>query len=200
MIPSVAPEDDDHPLRRLEAWIADARAAGTPEPASAAFATADAAGRPSARTVTLKRVRAESLVLTTALWTLKARQVQENPHVALLFHWPAAGRQVHVTAQARVGPPELADELWAERDELHRWQTIVSPQGEQLAAISPLQARLAYQLRVSKAPPPRPADWGALELTPSAIEFWTASPADRLHDRRLYTRPAGAWVSVLLAP
>jgi pyridoxamine 5'-phosphate oxidase len=192
--------DDDHPLRRLESWIEAARAAQLDEPASAAFVTADAQGRPSARTVTLKRIEPESLVLTTALWTLKARQIAENPHVALLLHWPSLGRQVHVTAQARVGPDELSDELWEQRDVPHRWQTIVSPQGEQLAALSPLQARLAYQLRVAKAPPSRPPDWAALELTPSAIEFWTASPSDRLHDRRLYTRPAGEWVSVLLAP
>jgi pyridoxamine 5'-phosphate oxidase len=193
-------EAEDHPLRRLERWIEDAREAGLAEPASVAFVTAGADARPSARTVTVKRITAESLVFTSALWTLKAREIAENPHVALLFHWPSLGRQVHVTAQARVGSDALADELWEERDLLHRWQSIVSHQGEQLAAISPLQARLAYQLRVAKAPPPRPPDWGALELTPSAIELWTLSPTDRLHDRRLYTRPVGEWVSVLLAP
>jgi pyridoxamine 5'-phosphate oxidase len=193
-------EPDDHPLRRLEAWIEDAGAAGLAEPASAAFVTADAAARPSARTVTVKRIRPESLLLTTALWTLKARQIEENPHVALLFHWPSLGRQVHVTAQARLAGDALSDELWEERGVLHRWQAIVSHQGEQIAALSPLQARLAYQLRVAKEPPARPADWAALELTPSAIELWTASPQDRLHERRLYTRPAQEWVSVLLAP
>jgi pyridoxamine 5'-phosphate oxidase len=115
-------EVEDHPLRRLERWIEDAREAGLAEPASVAFVTAGADARPSARTATVKRITAESLVFTSALWTLKAREIAENPHVALLFHWPSLGRQVHVTAQARVGSDALADELWEERDLRHRWR------------------------------------------------------------------------------
>jgi pyridoxamine 5'-phosphate oxidase len=55
-----------------------------------AFATVGKDGRPSARTVTLKRLDDDALVFTTALWTRKAKEVEANPHVALLFHWPSA--------------------------------------------------------------------------------------------------------------
>ncbi|WCB93330.1 Pyridoxine/pyridoxamine 5'-phosphate oxidase [Baekduia alba] len=55
--------------------------------------TADEPGRPSAPTVTLKRVEDEMLVFTSALWTRKAREIVADPHVALLFHWPPLGRQ-----------------------------------------------------------------------------------------------------------
>src|SRR3954469_12114353 len=120
----------DHPLELLRAWIADAQRAGHAHPASVAFVTASADGHPSARTVTLKRVEAESLIFTSALWTRKAREVAENPHVALLFHWPALGRQVHVSAVAEPASRALAEELFAERDSLHRSQAVVSRQGE----------------------------------------------------------------------
>lgn len=190
-----------HPLRELEGWIAAARDAGVAHPASVAFVTADAAGRPSARTVTLKRVGTESLVFTSALWTRKARDVAANPHVALLFHWPSLGRQVHVTATAAVGPRALAEELFDEREELHRWQAVVSRQGEPIEGLEPIRDRLAHLTRVAETPPTCPPDWGVLELVPSAVEFWEEAP-DRLHERRLFVREGdgGAWAARLLAP
>jgi pyridoxamine 5'-phosphate oxidase len=189
----------DHPLRLLEDWIADARAAGLAHPAAVAFVTADADGRPSARTVTLKRVAAESLIFTSALWTRKARDIADNPHVALLFHWPSLGRQVHVSAEARVGPRALAEELFDERDVAHRWQAIVSRQGEPIDDLAPLRDRLAHLTGVAETPPACPPDWGVLELTPTAVELWQESP-DRLHERRLFVRDDGAWTVRLLAP
>jgi pyridoxamine 5'-phosphate oxidase len=189
-----------HPLRLLEDWIDDARGAGLVHPASVAFVTADERGRPSARTVTLKRVEVESLVFTSALWTRKAQEIAANPNVALLFHWPSLGRQVHVTAEARVGSRALAEELFDERDVLHRWQTIVSRQGEPIEDLGPLRDRLAHLTSVAETPPTCPPDWGALELVPSAVEFWAESP-DRLHERRLFLRDAEeGWTARLLAP
>jgi pyridoxamine 5'-phosphate oxidase len=192
-------QTSDHPLRILDAWIADAQRAGQAHPASVAFVTAGANGHPSARTVTLKRVEADALVFTSALWTRKAREVAENPHVALLFHWPALGRQVHVSAIAEQAPRALAEELFAERDVLHRWQTVVSRQGEPIAGLQPLRERLEHLTRVAETPPACPADWGALRLTPSTIEFWAEAP-DRLHERRLFTRDGAGWEETLLAP
>jgi pyridoxamine 5'-phosphate oxidase len=191
----------DHPLRLLETWIAEAREAGLAQPASVAFVTADERGRPSARTVTLKRVGPEALVFTSALWTRKAREIAANPHVALLFHWPSLGRQVHVSAEARVGSRAQAEELFAERDVLHRWQAVVSRQGEPIDDLEPLRDRLAHLTAVAETPPACPPDWGVLELAPSTLEFWAESP-DRLHERRLFVRDgAGAgWTARLLAP
>ena len=133
------------PLRDLGAWIEEAREEGLAHPAAATFATADAEGRPSARTVTLKRLELDALVFSSALWTRKARDIEANPHVALLFFWPELGRQAQKTL------------------------------------------------------PRCPDDWGALLVTPSAVELWTESP-DRLHDRRLFTRSDDGWAVQLLSP
>jgi pyridoxamine 5'-phosphate oxidase len=186
-------------LGLLEEWIADARRAGLAHPASVAFVTVGADGRPSARTVTLKRVEADALVFTSALWTRKARELEINPHVALLFHWPRLGRQVHVSATAERAPRAVAEELFDARDAPNRWQTIVSRQGEPIAELQPLRDRLQQLRSVATVPPACPDDWGALRLAPSAIEFWTEAP-DRLHERRLFTQADGSWSVVLLAP
>jgi pyridoxamine 5'-phosphate oxidase len=189
------------PLRELGGWIEEARAEGLAQPAAATFATADAEGRPSARTVTLKRLEPEALVFSSALWTRKARDIEANPHVALLFFWPALGRQAHVAGTVAVGDRPLAEELYAERDPLHQLQTLVSRQGEPTdpAELEEMRARLAHLAEVQEAPPRCPDDWGALIVTPEVVELWSEAP-DRLHERRLFSRSAEGWTVQLLSP
>lgn len=189
----------DHPLRLLEGWIDDARAEGIPQPASVAFVTVGEGGRPSARTVTLKRVEDEALLFTSALWTRKAREIEANPEVALLFHWPALGRQVHLTGTAVLAERALAEELFAERDPFHQLQTVVSRQGQPIDDLDELRDRLAHLAEVQETAPACPEDWGALRLRPQAIEFWREAD-DRLHERRLFARDGEGWSRTLLAP
>jgi pyridoxamine 5'-phosphate oxidase len=189
----------DHPLRELEAWIEEAREAGIPQPSSVAFITASADGRPSARTVTLKRFEPEALLFSSALWTRKAREIEANPSVALLFHWPALGRQVHLSGEAALAERALARELFAERDPGHQLQTIVSRQGEPIESLEPLRDRLAHLAAVQETLPACPEDWGALRVRPAAVELWREAP-DRLHERRLFERDGEGWTVTLLAP
>jgi pyridoxamine 5'-phosphate oxidase len=189
----------DDPLRELEAWIEEARAEGVPQPGSVAFVTVGAGGRPSARTVNLKRIEADALLFTSALWTRKAREIEANPEVALLFHWPALGRQVHVTGTAALAERALAEELFAERDLLHQLQTTVSRQGEPIDDLEPLRDRLTHLAAVRETTPACPEDWGALRVRPRTIELWSEAP-DRMHERRLFERDGEGWKVGLLAP
>jgi pyridoxamine 5'-phosphate oxidase len=189
------------PLRELSGWIEEARASGLAAPAAATFATADAAGRPSARTVTLKRIEPDALIFSSALWTRKAKEIEANPHVAVVFFWPELGRQAQIVGTVAIGSPELAEELHAERDPLHQLQTVVSRQGEPIDAVEleQMRSRLAHLAEAQEAPPRRPDDWGALVLTPTAVELWSEAP-DRLHERRLFERAGDGWTVRLLSP
>ncbi len=187
-----------HPLRLLETWLADAEASGQSLPWSVAFVTATADGVPSARTVTLKRVEDDALIFTSALWTRKAREIDANPRVALLFHWPALGRQVHISAVAEHADRALAHELFDERDLPNRWQALVSRQGEPIDDLERLRQDLSTRT-AGLEEPQCPTDWGALRLRPTAAEFWTESP-DRLHERRMFVRQDDDWSETLLAP
>jgi pyridoxamine 5'-phosphate oxidase len=189
----------DDPIRELEQWIEEAREQGIPQPASVAFVTVGEGGRPSARTVTLKRIENDALLFTSALWTRKAREIEANPQVALLFHWPALGRQVHVTGEARFAERALAKELFAERDPGHQLQTIVSRQGEPIEDLDELRDRLTHLAQVQETAPVCPEDWGALRIHPETIELWSEAP-DRLHERRLFERDGAGWKLSLLAP
>ncbi|HET7053969.1 MAG TPA: pyridoxal 5'-phosphate synthase [Solirubrobacterales bacterium] len=187
------------PLAELGRWIEEARAAGLAQPGSVAFVTVGADGRPSARTVTLKLLEDDALVFTSALWTRKAREIEANPHVALLFHWPSLGRQVHVVGEATLTERALAEELFDRRDPLHRLQTVVSRQGEPIDELGPLRDRLAHLAEVQETAPPCPPDWGALRVRPEAIELWSEAP-DRIHERRLFERDGDGWAVTLLSP
>jgi pyridoxamine 5'-phosphate oxidase len=190
---------DADPLRLLGEWIAEARDRGLAQPASVAFVTVGADGRPSARIVNLKRLEGDSLLFTSALWTRKAREIESNPSVALLFHWPSLGRQAHLTGRAELAPRSLAEELFSERDLLHQMQTVVSRQGEPVDDLAPLRDRLAHLARVQETPPACPPDWGALRVVPDVVELWSEAD-DRIHERRLFAREGDGWAVTLLSP
>jgi pyridoxamine 5'-phosphate oxidase len=187
------------PIAELGAWIEEARAAGLAQPASVAFVTVGADGQPTARTVTLKRLEDDALLFTTALWTRKAREVEANPRVALLFHWPSLGCQAHVAGEAELAERSLAETLFAERDLFHQLQTVVSRQGEPIENLGPLRDRLAHLAEVQETAPACPPDWGALRVRPEAIELWREA-GDRIHERRLFTRAGESWEETLLSP
>jgi pyridoxamine-phosphate oxidase len=187
------------PLTLLDGWLADARDAGAPAPESVALVTVGANGRPTARTVSLKRLEDRALVFTSALWTRKAREIAVNPHVALLFHWPSLGRQVHLAGQAVLAERALAEELFSEREPSHQMQTIVSRQGEPIDNLERLRARHAHLMDAMEAPPECPPDWGAVRVSPEAVEFWSQA-ADRMHERLLYERDGEGWSLTRLSP
>jgi pyridoxamine 5'-phosphate oxidase len=192
---------DADPFEELRAWIEEAREKGLSDPAACTFATVDGEGRPSARTVTLKRIERDALVFTSALWTRKARDLETNPRAAIVFHWPELGRQAQIAGTVTIGSRALAEQLYAERDPLHQLQAIVSRQGEPIEPeeLETMRDRLTHLAEVQETAPACPDDWGALLVTPEAIELWRESP-DRIHTRRLFTHPNGPWQVQFLAP
>jgi pyridoxamine 5'-phosphate oxidase len=188
-----------NPLQTLQGWLEEARAADVRSPSAVAFVTVGAEGRPSARTVSLKRLDADVLTFTSALWTRKARELENNPNVALLFHWPTLGRQVHITGEATLATRELAQELFAERDLPNQLQTLVSRQGTPITDLQPLRARHAHLKATMEMPPACPEDWGAIHVHPVTVELLCEAP-DRLHDRWLYRREETGWELTRIAP
>lgn len=190
----------DDPLEILGRWLEEAREPGAEAPGSMTLATVGADGSPSARMVTLKRLEADALVFTTALWTRKAAELLANPRVAAVFYWPSLGRQVRIEGRGEVAERELAEELFAGRPRDHQLQATVSRQGETIDGLDPLRERLE-QLRDETAGRAIecPSDWGAIRIVPSRVELWHEAP-DRLHERRLFEAEGDEWRQSLLAP
>lgn len=188
------------PMQILEGWLDEAAVAGAPAPTAMTLATVGGDGRPSARVVSLKRLEPEGLVFTTALWTRKAAELRANPQVALVFHWPALGRQARIEGLAEIAERELAEELFAERPRSHQLQALVSRQGEAIEDLAKLRTPLdELKAEMAEDPISCPADWGAVRVTPDVVELWSEGD-DRLHERSLFERDGDKWTETLLAP
>ncbi|MDG4795797.1 pyridoxamine 5'-phosphate oxidase [Micromonospora sp. WMMD1082] len=186
---------------QFDRWFTDAVAAGLPEPNAMVLGTADAAGRPSARTVLLKGYDPEGFVCYTNYDSRKGVEVAANPYASLVFPWFPVQRQVIVA-----GPVERLDRAETEAYFASR------PRGSQLGAWASAQSSVlpdraalddAYRAAAERFadvdPIPAPPHWGGLRVRPDSVEFWQGR-ASRLHDRLRFRRAGTGWVVERLAP
>lgn len=99
--PSDLPAD---PITLFEAWIRHAADAGVAEPRAMTLATADAGGRPDARTLILKGVDADGWQFAGPRSSTKGAQLAVNPAAALNFWWQPVLRAVRVRGTVREAP------------------------------------------------------------------------------------------------
>lgn len=172
-------------LTEFAALFDEALTAGEPDPTAMVVATAGLDARPSARTVLLKAHDARGFVFYTHLDGRKGRELQANPHAALLFHWPRVrqGVQVRIEGAVEIVGDAEADAYFASR-----------PRGSQVGAWASLQsetldARATFEQRVAQVEQtfagrevPRPPRWTGLRVRPDRIEFWYGAEF-RLHER-----------------
>jgi pyridoxamine 5'-phosphate oxidase len=187
------------PLKQFAAWFDEAGAAGVRMPEAMTLATATAAGRPSARMVLLKAADERGFAFYTNLESRKARELGENPHAALLFHWQPLGRQVRVEGAVERVPADEAEAYFRTRPLGSRIAAWASPQSRPLGGRDELERLVAAAAKAHGAEPPLPPHWGGYRLVPEALEFWQHGD-DRLHDRVRYERAGGGWTRVRLAP
>jgi pyridoxamine 5'-phosphate oxidase len=191
-------ELDADPLRQFLAWFGAARAAGVPVPETMTLATATGDGRPSARQVLLKGSDERGFVFFSGYDSRKGRELAENPHASLLFHWAVMGRQVRVEGRVEQVSRGESEEYWRTRPFGSRLSAAVSRQSEPIGSREELEVRVE-ELRASGKDPSLPEHWGGFRLEPQAYEFWEHRD-DRLHDRFRYTRAGERWTLERLSP
>src|SRR5262245_33159260 len=72
-----------------------------PDANAMTLATADKEGRPSARTVLIKGVDERGFIFFTNYDSRKGRELAENSHAALCFHWADLERQICVRGEVK---------------------------------------------------------------------------------------------------
>ena len=90
----------EHPIEQFLLWWHEAVESELVEPNAMTLATVDQDGQPSARIVLLKGVTSEGFEFYTNYQSQKAREMETNPKVALVFLWKELERQVRI--QGRV--------------------------------------------------------------------------------------------------
>jgi pyridoxamine 5'-phosphate oxidase len=189
---------DDWPTQ-FGRWFAEAIAFGLPEPNAMVVATADAAGRPSARTVLLKDYDRSGLTFFTNYDSRKGHELGENPVASLVFPWFVMHRQVVVCGVAeRIGreETEIYFGMRPRSSQIGAW---ASPQSQVMANRRVLDEAYAEVAASFDEEIPAPPHWGGFRVSPETVEFWQGRPS-RMHDRLRYRHIGDGWVVERLAP
>jgi pyridoxamine 5'-phosphate oxidase len=190
----------DAPFALFDAWFAEARASEPNDANAMALATTTPDGHPSLRMVLLKGHGADGFVFYTNLDSRKGRELAENAHVALLFHWKSLRRQIRIEGPVTPVDDATADAYFATRGRDSQLGAWASDQSRPLDSRATFEARFAeMQARFEGQDVPRPPRWSGWRVVPERIEFWQ-DREHRLHERNLYVRDGESWTKGLLYP
>ena len=193
---------DQDPVKQFELWFQQACAADLPESNAMSLATVSPTGEPSQRMVLLKYFDRQGLVFFTNYESQKARHIEVNPKVSLLFFWIALERQVKISGTAIKISTAESLKYFATRprgSQIGAWcsqqSTVIS--SRQLLEMKFEEIKRKFQDREI----PLPSAWGGYRVIPHSFEFWQGR-TNRLHDRFLYSRldAESAWYIKRLAP
>lgn len=192
------------PMVQFENWFNQALAAKINEPNAMSLATVSKEGKPSIRTVLLKSFDQSGFVFYSNYQSNKAKDIDGNPQVALLFPWVDLERQVRVSGSIKKMSKQDSKSYFQSRplgSQIGAWS---SPQSEVISNRSELEDRLqlAKNKFAGKNKIPLPDFWGGYRVVPEKIEFWQGR-TNRLHDRFLFTKSTSnnsSWKVERLAP
>lgn len=189
------------PVQQFDDWFNEAQQTTIKDPSAMSLATASARGEVSIRTVLLKIYDHSGFVFFTNYSSGKARDISENPHVALLFPWLDQDRQVKITGQASRISTQESLKYFISRPRGSQLGAWVSHQSSIINSRSILMSKLEeIKNRFANGDISLPEFWGGYRVKPQTIEFWQGQP-DRLHDRFEYSKqPDDSWIINRLAP
>jgi pyridoxamine 5'-phosphate oxidase len=185
-------------------WFAEALQAGSagllPEPNAMIVATADARGRPSARTVLLKGFDPDGFTFFTNYASRKGREALENPYASAVFPWYPMHRQVVVCGAIAPVERAVTEAYFATRPRGSQLGAWASSQSTEVGSLAELEASyLRAEERFAGRDVPCPPHWGGFRVRPAMLEFWQGQPS-RMHDRLRYDRTGDGWTLTRLAP
>ena len=184
----------DNPFEAFALWLKDAHENPVIVEANAmVLSTVTADSQINTRTVLLKDISEGGFTFFTNYSSRKARAIELNSQVTLLFPWYATERQVSISGFAEKISESKSAEYFATRPWSSQIGAWASAQSATLSSREELEQRFAgaAQKWPEGSTVPMPPHWGGYRVTPISIEFWQGRYS-RLHDRLRYERDNSA--------
>lgn len=188
------------PFPLFNQWLQEALKEEKHDPTAMVLATAGKDNIPSARMVLLKESSEKGLVFFTNYLSHKGNDMEQNPHISLLFFWPAMERQVRIEGIVQKIPATESDTYFVSRPEESQIAVWASQQSTRIPDRKVLEERYSeFFEKFKRKTIPRPSYWGGYLAVPYCFEFWQGRE-NRLHDRIEYRLSDNRWTRARLAP
>ena len=176
-----------NPLDQFERWFSQAQELEVVEPNAMSLSTVDENGQPWQRMVLLKAFDKRGFVFFTNFSSRKAKHIETNAQVSLLFPWVAIHRQVAICGKAEKISSIESLKYFVKRPYGSQIGAWASEQRSVISSRSLLQAKFDEIKREFKSGEvPLPTFWGGYRISPDSFEFWQGG-SYRIHDRFLYS-------------
>jgi pyridoxamine 5'-phosphate oxidase len=179
---------DINPFQQFSVWLKKALDCELKEPYAMTVATANRAGRPSARTVLLRQFDERGAVFYSNYDSHKGEDLAENPFAELLFYWAELEQQVRISGRVEKLSEAESTDYFRKRPHKSQLAACASiPQSGVIADRAVLEQRF---IQLNEQYPvgsdvPKPEFWGGYRIVPELFEFWQGRQS-RLHDRLQY--------------
>jgi pyridoxamine 5'-phosphate oxidase len=189
-----------NPFDQFSEWWNEAVESHIEEVNAMTLATATREGLPSARIVLLKGFTYEGFKFYTNYLSHKGRELEDNPHAALVFFWKELERQIRIEGVVEKLSEEDSEAYFKTRPVASQIGAWASPQSIAIAGRHIIEENvLKYKAEFGTENIPKPPHWGGYIVKPVKIEFWQGRRS-RLHDRIQYTKQKENWKIERIAP
>jgi pyridoxamine 5'-phosphate oxidase len=189
-----------NPLDQFTKWWQEAIASKIEEVNAMTLATVAENGAPSARIVLLKGLSEEGFEFFTNYESHKAKEMEENDKVALVFFWKELERQIRIQGTVKRLSEEKSNTYFFSRPAESRIGAWASPQSKIIESRDILDNNVEQvKKQFEQTEITRPTFWGGYIVQPTLFEFWQGR-SNRLHDRIEYIKASSEWQTRRLAP
>ncbi len=192
----------ENPFEFFGQWFEQSRKTKTlAEPNGFVLSTVNQSGRIRSRSVLLKYFDENGFVFFTNYGSQKAKDLTDNPQVAMCFPWYLLERQIMIEGRAEKISTAESLKYFASRPRDSQIGAWVSQQSQVISSRALLMDKVKqFGQHFLNKEVPLPEFWGGYRIVPKRFEFWQGQPS-RLHDRIEYIHQTdNSWLRQRLSP